>query len=582
MANRRYGWRTAAAAYSTASVALVVLALFLQFAGSNCSLNLYLDKDESHHFLGIPSEIYYIQAGRIQKNALERVLKVPENYHTIHFNWESLTLYSVPYTVDVQISDKKLLRSVTLNVSNQGYVPSTKETVMIQFTCNGLQDARVVVDFNLKFTAENSSVIDVTFKREKFCVKEAQKISFDIDQQPLTESSDSSQLKIFYIVLCFGCSLFTLLILCFLAYVVSNKKDSRQSSLRAEQHIRLRPSETENTHTRTHTPYILSASAVNSGTSTSSNISHSSVKKRKNYTQLDNRSLDLQDRISEITIQRKRIRLQRLELEGTFGHVYVGTYTKEDGSEEEVIVKTVMDFASSNQISLLLREGLTMYGLKHKNIMSVLGVSIEDHVEPFVIYLREGFTNLKKYLQKCKLCQEGITHILTTQEVVEIALQIISGIQYMHKKKLLHKDLATRNCLIDGCLNVKVADNALSRDLFPNDYHCLGDNENRPVKWLAIESLMHRTFSTASDVWSFGVSLWELTTLGQQPYVEVDPFEVEHYLKDGYRLSQPVNCPDELFAVMAYCWAMSADERPTFSQLLTCLQDFRNQLNKYV
>ncbi|CAG2062321.1 unnamed protein product, partial [Timema podura] len=82
--------------------------------------------------------------------------------------------------------------------------------------------------------------------------------------------------------------------------------------------------------------------------------------------------------------------------------------------------------------------------------------------------------------------------------------------------------------------------------------------------------------------WSYGVLLWELTTLAQQPYVEIDPFEMAAYLRDGYRLSQPINCPDELFAVMAYCWAMSPDERPTFSQLQICLQDFYKQLTKYV
>lgn len=82
--------------------------------------------------------------------------------------------------------------------------------------------------------------------------------------------------------------------------------------------------------------------------------------------------------------------------------------------------------------------------------------------------------------------------------------------------------------------------------------------------------------------WAFGVLLWELTTLAQQPYVEVDPFEMASYLRDGYRLAQPINCPDELFAVMAYCWAMSAEERPTFSQLIICLQDFHTQLTRYV
>jgi RYK receptor-like tyrosine kinase len=81
-----------------------------------------------------------------------------------------------------------------------------------------------------------------------------------------------------------------------------------------------------------------------------------------------------------------------------------------------------------------------------------------------------------------------------------MALQVVHAMQFLHKKRLLHRDLATRNCMVDQQLKVQVADNALSRDLFPADYHCLGDNENRPVKWLAIESLVHANFSTASDV----------------------------------------------------------------------------------
>ena len=81
-----------------------------------------------------------------------------------------------------------------------------------------------------------------------------------------------------------------------------------------------------------------------------------------------------------------------------------------------------------------------------------------------------------------------------------MALQVVHAMQFLHKKRLLHRDLATRNCVVDQQLKVQVADNALSRDLFPADYHCLGDNENRPVKWLAIESLVHANFSTASDV----------------------------------------------------------------------------------
>lgn len=112
--------------------------------------------------------------------------------------------------------------------------------------------------------------------------------------------------------------------------------------------------------------------------------------------------------------------------------------------------------------------------------------------------------------------------------------------------------MCVRHCRVDERLHVKLTDNALARDFFSEDYHGLDEGsrdqeqERRPVKWLALESLQKREFTPASDLWMLGVTLWELLTLGQPPFPEVDPRDMATYLNSGYRLPQPTNCPDEL------------------------------------
>lgn len=141
------------------------------------------------------------------------------------------------------------------------------------------------------------------------------------------------------------------------------------------------------------------------------------------------------------------MRLRSVVLEGAFGRVYKGSYTEEDSSEQDVLVKTVTEHASQIQVSLLLHEGMTMYGLNHRHVLTVLGVSIEDHTSPFLIYPLTGYTNMKKFLQKCKMSAEGVAHTLTTQEVVDMALQVTHGLHYLHQKRMVHKDIAARNCV---------------------------------------------------------------------------------------------------------------------------------------
>jgi len=292
--------------------------------------------------------------------------------------------------------------------------------------------------------------------------------------------------------------------------------------------------------------------------------------------------VDVKDKIEDLLIDRCKIKLRGMALEGTFGRLLYAVHIDDQGIEHDVYVKTVTDQASGQQLSMMLQESLNFHGLSHRNISCITALCQSESTPPLLVYANDGYTNLKRFLTKYKTSSMSSPMTLTTQAIVDMALQTILAMQFLHRKKLLHKDIATRNCLVNDQLKVKLCDTALSRDLFPADYHCLGDNENRPIKWMALETIARKEHSWASDVWMFGVLLWELTTLAQQPYLEVDPFEMCSYLQDGYRLAQPLNCPDELFAVMAYCWAMSVDDRPSLTQLHAYLHDFYAHLNRYV
>ena len=290
--------------------------------------------------------------------------------------------------------------------------------------------------------------------------------------------------------------------------------------------------------------------------------------------------------MSDLAVERRKLLLQQKLYEGTFGRLYSAVYVSNYNDvtkETKVLIKTVSDQASKHQISLVMTEGMRFYGLTHRNLMSITGTSTEDPHRPLLIYPYMTNGILKLFLQKSSAHK---IQTFLTQDLVQMALQIASAVIYLHKRRIIHRDLATRNCFItigtDNSFLVKLADNALSRDLFPNDYHCLGDNENRPIKWMSLESVVKKQFTYGSDVWSFGVTLWELMTLGQQPYAEVDPFEMADYLRDGYRLFQPINCPDKLYEIMVCCWNAIPEARPSLPQLLSCLEDFHQTLGKYI
>ncbi|CAG5055924.1 unnamed protein product [Parnassius apollo] len=173
---------------------------------------------------------------------------------------------------------------------------------------------------------------------------------------------------------------------------------------------------------------------------------------------------------------------------------------------------------------------------------------------------------------------------LFSRDLLAWAFQIARGMEYLASRKVLHGDLAARNILLAEDNIVKICDFGLARSIYKNDEYQKKENSPLPVKWLAIECMTDRIFSTQSDVWSFGIVLWELFSLAKTPYPNISPPSLLQWLSAGHRLEKPAYADDRLYDVMLRCWASKPTERPSFTQLQEILGGFLedNVRNHYV
>ncbi|XP_069468056.1 fibroblast growth factor receptor 2 isoform X3 [Ambystoma mexicanum] len=266
--------------------------------------------------------------------------------------------------------------------------------------------------------------------------------------------------------------------------------------------------------------------------------------------------------------------------EGCFGQVVMAEAVgiDKDCPKEAVTVavKMLKDDATEKDLSDLVSEMemMKMIG-KHKNIINLLGACTQDGpLYVIVEYASKG--NLREYLRTRRPpgmeYSFNINRIpeeqMTFKDLVSCTYQLARGMEYLASQKCIHRDLAARNVLVTETNVMKIADFGLARDINNIDYYKKTTNGRLPVKWMAPEALFDRVYTHQSDVWSFGVLMWEIFTLGGSPYPGIPVEELFKLLKEGHRMDKPGNCTNELYMMMMDCWRAVPSQRPTFKQLV--------------
>ncbi|XP_055384771.1 insulin-like receptor [Condylostylus longicornis] len=280
----------------------------------------------------------------------------------------------------------------------------------------------------------------------------------------------------------------------------------------------------------------------------------------------------------EWELQREQI-IQLRELgQGSFGMVYEGVIKNYNQLQDNTpcAIKTVNESATDGERIKFLEEAHRMKQLSTHHVVRLLGVVSRGQPTLVVMELMSN-GDLKAFLRRHRPDPENfregqpLPQPPTLRKTLQMAIEIADGMSYLSAKKFVHRDLAARNCMVAQDLTVKIGDFGMTRDIYETDYYRKGTKGLLPVRWMAPESLKDGVFTSASDVFSYGIVLWEMATLASQPYQGLSNDQVLRYVIDGGVMERPENCPDILYNLMVKCWQHRPSLRPTFFEIIEIL-----------
>ncbi|KAI5098214.1 insulin-like growth factor 1 receptor precursor [Silurus meridionalis] len=278
----------------------------------------------------------------------------------------------------------------------------------------------------------------------------------------------------------------------------------------------------------------------------------------------------------EWEVAREKITLSRELGQGSFGMVYEGIAkgVVKDEPETRVAIKTVNESASMRERIEFLNEASVMKEFNCHHVVRLLGVVSQGQPTLVIMELMTR-GDLKSYLRSLRSKQQGSCSqaLPPLKKMIQMAGEISDGMAYLNANKFVHRDLAARNCMVAEDFTVKIGDFGMTRDIYETDYYRKGGKGLLPVRWMSPESLKDGVFTTNSDVWSFGVVLWEIATLAEQPYQGMSNEQVLRFVMEGGLLDKPDNCPDMLFELMRMCWQYNPKMRPSFLEIISSIKE---------